>query len=189
MNAASISILALAMSTDAFAAAIGKGSVLAKPRWSEALKIGLIFGVIEAITPAVGWALGSAAAGYVEAWDHWIAFVLLLVLGGRMVLGAIRTAGNSEMSKPASQSFWLLAATGFATSIDAMAVGVGLAFLDVNIVTVALAIGFATFVMVTIGVMLGRVLGSITGRWAEAVGGVVLIVIGSLILYEHLAAV
>ncbi len=76
---------------------------------------------------------------------------------------------------------WLLVATGFANSIDAMAVGVGLAFLDVSIATVALAIGFATFAMVTLGVMVGRVLGNIAGRWAEAIGGVLLIGIGSII--------
>lgn len=189
MNAASITLLALAMSTDAFAAAIGKGSALVKPRWSEAVRTGLIFGVIEAITPLVGWALGYAAADYVESWDHWIAFVLLLVLGLRMVRGAFQHTDAPEISKPARHGFWLLVATGFATSIDAMAVGVGLAFLDVNITVVALSIGFATFAMVTLGVMVGRLLGHVTGRWAEAVGGLVLIAIGSLILYEHLSAV
>ena len=189
MNAASVTLLALAMSTDAFAAAIGKGSALVKPRWSEAVRTGLIFGVIEAITPLVGWALGYAAADYVKSWDHWIAFVLLLVLGLRMVVGAFQNADAPEMSKPARHGFWLLVATGFATSIDAMAVGVGLAFLDVNITVVALSIGFATFAMVTLGVMVGRLLGHITGRWAEAVGGLVLIAIGSLILYEHLSVV
>ncbi|MEO7115847.1 MAG: manganese efflux pump, partial [Caldimonas sp.] len=82
--------------------------------------------------------------------------------------------------------FWILAATGFATSIDAMAVGVGLAFVDIGIVPIAAAIGCATFVMVTIGVMVGRRLGSLAGRWAEVLGGLVLIAIGSGILYEHL---
>lgn len=189
MNAASILLLAFAMSTDAFAAAVGKGSALLKPRWSEALRTGAIFGVIEALTPLAGWALGYAASDYVKAWDHWIAFVLLLVLGGRMLLGALKAADAEEEAKPARHGFWLLVATGFATSIDAMAVGVGLAFLDVSITTVALAIGFATFAMVTLGVMVGRLLGSIAGRWAEAVGGVLLIGIGSVILYEHLSAI
>ena len=189
MNAASILLLAFAMSTDAFAAAVGKGSALLKPRWSEALRTGAIFGVIEAITPLVGWALGYAASDYVKAWDHWIAFVLLLVLGGRMLIGAIKVPDGEEPSKPARHGFWLLVATGFATSIDAMDVGVGLAFLDVSIATVALAIGFATFAMVTLGVMVGRVLGNIAGRWAEAIGGVLLISIGSIILYEHLVAI
>lgn len=190
MNAASILLLAFAMSTDAFAAAVGKGSALVKPRWSEALRTGAIFGVIEALTPIVGWALGYAASDYVKAWDHWIAFTLLMVLGGRMLLGALKASDDgAEMSKPARHGFWLLVATGFATSIDAMAVGVGLAFLDVSIATVAIAIGFATFLMVTLGVMVGRLLGNIAGRWAEALGGVLLMGIGALILYEHLSAV
>lgn len=187
MNLASTALLALAMSTDAFAAAVGKGSALQKPRWSEALRTGAIFGVIEALTPIAGWALGYAASGYVKEWDHWIAFTLLTVLGLRMVYAAFQ-APDAESEKPARHGFWLLAVTGFATSIDAMAVGVGLAFLDVGILPVAAAIGLATFAMVTIGVMVGRVLGSIAGRWAEAVGGVLLIGIGSVILYEHLTA-
>ncbi len=189
MNFIAVVLLALAMSTDAFAAAVGKGTALQNPRWSEALRTGLIFGVIEAITPIVGWALGRAAADYVRQWDHWIAFVLLLLLGSRMIVAAVRTSGEPEAEKPTSHGFWVLATTGFATSIDAMAVGVGLAFLDVDIFPIAAAIGFATFVMVTVGVMVGRLLGKIAGRWAEAVGGVVLIGIGSAILFAHLHAV
>lgn len=81
MNPLSIALLALAMSADAFAAAIAKGAALARPSWREALRTGLIFGSIEAITPLVGWALGSAAAPYVAAWDHWIAFAVLGLLG------------------------------------------------------------------------------------------------------------
>ena len=188
MNFASTAALALAMSTDAFAAAVGKGTALQKPRWSEALRTGLIFGVIEAITPLIGWALGYAAADYVKVWDHWIAFTLLGMLGIRMIWAALRKPDENEVEKPSRHGFWLLAVTGFATSIDAMAVGVGLAFLDVNILPVAAAIGFATFAMVTLGVMVGRMLGNIAGRWAEAVGGVLLIGIGSAVLYEHLTA-
>ncbi|WP_326544099.1 manganese efflux pump MntP [Pseudorhodoferax sp.] len=188
MNLASTALLAMAMSTDAFAAAVGKGTALQKPRWSEALRTGAIFGVIEALTPLAGWALGLAASSYVKAWDHWIAFVLLGVLGLRMLAGALRTPEANAQEKPARHGFWLLAITGFATSIDAMAVGVGLAFLDVDIVPVAAAIGLATFAMVTVGVMVGRLLGNIAGRWAEAIGGVLLIGIGSVILYEHLTA-
>lgn len=189
MNFASTALLALAMSTDAFAAAVGKGTALKKPKWSEALRTGAIFGVIEAITPLIGWGLGLAAADYVKTWDHWIAFVPLLVLGGRMVWAAAQKPDEVEAEKPSRHGFWLLAVTGFATSIDAMAVGVGLAFLNVSILPVAAAIGLATFVMVAIGVMVGRVLGNVVGRWAEAIGGLLLIGIGSVILYEHLTAI
>lgn len=185
MNSASIAALALAMSTDAFAAAVGKGAALQRVQFKEALRTGLIFGVIECLTPLIGWALGTVAAPYVSAWDHWIAFVLLVVLGLKMVREGL-SAPEAEEAKPESHSFWLLAITGFATSIDAMAVGVGLAFIDANIWVIASAIGLATLKMGTIGVMVGRGIGTVVGKRAELLGGAVLIVIGSLILYEHL---
>lgn len=188
MSPLAVFFLALAMSTDAFAAAVGKGTALQRPRWSEALRTGAIFGAIEALTPLIGWGLGYAAADYVKAWDHWIAFVLLGVLGLRMIVSAYR-GGHDDVEKPTRHAFWVLALTGFATSIDAMAVGVGLALLDVSILPIAAAIGCATFVMVTLGVMVGRVLGNIAGRWAEAIGGGLLIVIGSAIFYQHLVEV
>jgi manganese efflux pump family protein len=185
MNLASTIFLAFAMSTDAFAAAVGKGATLHKPRIAEALKTGLIFGVIEAITPLVGWALGKAAAQYVTAWDHWIAFGLLGLLGARMIREGLSRAQQAE-EKPNSHSFWILALTGFATSIDAMAVGAGLAFIDVDIFSTAATIGFATMLMVTIGVMVGRLVGATIGKRAEIIGGVILIGVGSVILAEHL---
>lgn len=175
------------MSTDAFAAAIGKGSSLHKPRLSEALRTGLIFGVIEAITPIIGWLIGQAATRWVAEWDHWIAFTLLLILGLHMIYNGLKHE-DEEQEKPGQHSFLILAVTAFATSIDALAVGVGLAFVDVNIWVAAAAIGLATMTMVTIGVMLGRVLGAVVGKRAEMVGGVVLMIVGATILYEHLAA-
>jgi putative Mn2+ efflux pump MntP len=159
MNFASIAALAFAMSTDAFAAAVGKGAALQRAQLKEALRTGLIFGVIECLTPIVGWAIGTVAAPYVSAWDHWIAFVLLLILGVKMI--------REGLSAPE-------------------AVGVGLAFIDANIWVVAAAIGLATFTMVSIGVMVGRGIGAVVGKRAELLGGLVLIIIGSLILYEHL---
>jgi manganese efflux pump family protein len=185
MNIVSTLLLAFAMSTDAFAAAVGKGATLHKPRIREALRTGLIFGVIEALTPLVGWALGRAAAPFVASWDHWIAFGLLGILGLRMIRAGLRTPEEGDV-KPSSHSFWLLALTGFATSIDAMAVGVGLAFIDVNILSTAATIGVATMVMVTLGVMVGRFLGVVVGQKAEIVGGVILVGIGGAILAEHL---
>ena len=187
MNFAAVALLALAMSADAFAAAVGKGASLHKPRISEAIRIGAIFGVIEAITPVIGWALGLAAAHYVVAFDHWIAFAILSALGVRMIYTSL-AKGEQADTKPTRHTFWVLVATGVGTSIDAMAVGVGLAFLDVNIIRVAAVIGFTTFVMVTLGVMLGRVLGTIAGKRAEMAGGLILILIGSMILIEHLRA-
>lgn len=190
MSPFSILLIGLAMSTDAFAAAIGKGVAMGRPRLSDALRTGLIFGVIEAITPILGWLLGKAASVYVQAWDHWIAFALLLGLGLHMIANGLGKE-DAEPDAPAAgngnaRSFWLLALTGLATSIDAAAIGVGLAFLEVHIGIVALVIGLCTFVMVTIGVLLGSKLGEMAGKRAEVLGGIVLIVIGAGILYEHL---
>ncbi|QKZ03720.1 manganese efflux pump MntP [Pseudomonas eucalypticola] len=187
MNPVALVFLALAMSTDAFAAAIGKGSSLHKPRFIEALRTGLIFGVIEAITPMIGWAIGHAATRWVENWDHWIAFTLLVALGLHMIWNGVKHEAEEE-EKPQQHSFMILAVTAVATSIDALAVGVGLAFVNVNILVAAAAIGLATMTMVTLGVMLGRVLGHLVGKRAEIVGGVVLMLVGATILYEHLSA-
>ncbi|WP_426209475.1 manganese efflux pump MntP [Massilia sp. TWP1-3-3] len=184
MNFAATAALSLAMSTDAFAAAVCKGAALHKPQWREALRTGLIFGVIEGLTPIVGWLVGRVAAPYVAAWDHWIAFVLLSAIGAMMIRAGLSDDAPEE-EKPQSHSFWLLALTGFATSIDAMVVGVGLAIMGADIMLTALAIGVSTFIMVTMGVMLGRVLGLIAGKRAELAGGLILIGIGCLILYEH----
>lgn len=192
MNPASIVLLALAMSTDAFAAAVGKGAALHRPRFAEALRTGVIFGCIEGATPVLGWLAGAAAANYVAAWDHWIAFVVLGALGGRMIHAGLSSPqpqdGDDEpAARPGRHSFWSLAVTGFATSIDALAVGAGLAFVDVDIVPVAAAIGVATTLMVTTGVLLGRAFGVLLGRRAEIAGGIVLIGIGALILHQHLS--
>ena len=190
MHPISIFLLGIAMSSDAFAAAVGKGAAMHKPRFPEALRAGVIFGSIEGLTPVIGWLLGLAAAKYITAWDHWIAFTVLGLLGLHMIYIGLKPESEHGATGATQRkdSFWSLAATGLATSIDAMAVGVGLAFLDVNIAVVALVIGLTTLVMVTLGIMLGRVLGSLAGKRAEIVGGLMLIGIGAAILYEHLSA-
>ncbi len=184
MNLAATAALSLAMSTDAFAAAVGKGAALHRPQWREALRTGLIFGVIEGLTPIAGWLAGRVAAPYVAAWDHWIAFILLGVIGLMMIKASL-SDDAPEQEKPGSHGFWVLAVTGFATSIDALVVGAGLGVMGADILLTALAIGVTTCVMVTAGVMLGRVLGVIAGKRAELVGGLILIAIGTLILLEH----
>jgi len=187
VNILAIIFLAFSMSADAFAAALGKGTRLDRPGWREALRTGAIFGGIEAITPVIGWGVGRAASRYIEAFDHWIAFGLLLAIGGKMIWDAVRRHEDEE--KSSSHSFLALAVTALGTSIDALAVGVTLALVDANIIVNALAIGGATFTMTTIGVMAGRVLGEKFGRYAEAAGGLILIGIGCKILIEHTMAI
>ncbi|WP_426688525.1 manganese efflux pump MntP family protein [Rhodanobacter ginsengiterrae] len=188
MNPVSILLLGFAMSTDAFAAAIGKGAAMDRPRLVQALRAGLIFGVIEAITPVLGWLLGKGASRYIEAWDHWVAFGLLLVLGLHMIWNGVKPETDEPVDAAKKHGFLGLAITGLSTSIDALAVGVGLAFVDIPIAVVAVVIGLCTFSMVTLGIMLGRVLGAMVGRRAEVIGGVILIGVGAAILYEHLSA-
>ncbi|WCG84702.1 manganese efflux pump MntP [Pectobacterium sp. A5351] len=186
MNMSATLILAFGMSMDAFAASIGKGAVLHNPRFRDAIRTGLIFGVIEAITPLIGWALGFFASQYILEWDHWVAFTLLVILGGRMVIEGLKGSDDCRCEKVKNHSLALLICTAVATSLDAMAIGVGLAFLQVNIFHTAMVIGFATMLMVTIGMMIGRYIGPILGKKAEVIGGLVLIGIGCNILYEHL---
>jgi len=204
MSTYALVLIAFAMSADAFAASIARGVQLKSPRILNALKTGLIFGVIEGLTPIIGWAIGSAGSAYVQELDHWIAFVLLVGLGLHLIFVSVKQ--NDASSIPAAvgpnntdslarpddpskgKALAVTALTAIGTSIDAMAVGVSFAFLEVNIFFAALLIGLATAFMVTIGSLLGRSLGALVGKSAEALGGIALIVIGSWILYSHLSA-
>lgn len=189
MSIISLILLAFSMSADAFAAAIAKGAAVKQPTVKQIMQTALVFGIIETITPMVGWSLGVVAAPYIEAYDHWIAFVLLGGLGAKMIYEGLSDDDDEETDmQPEStkKGLILLMITAFATSIDSMIVGVGLAFLDVNIWLTALAIGSATTLMAGIGMKLGNVLGNVAGKRAEIAGGFVLIGIGTLILVEHL---
>ena len=186
MSPISIAVLAVGMSVDTLLASVGRGAASTRPRFVEALRTGAIFGVVETITPLIGWSAGLAASQYVAAVDHWIAFILLAMVGGRMVLHSLKPA-EERAEGIHGNSLWALIATAIGTSIDAMAVGVSLAFLDVNIFVVALAIGVATFLMSTGGMRAGNLLGARFGRWAERVGGMALVCLGTSILFNHLS--
>lgn len=182
--------LGLSLSVDAFAAAISKGADGNSTRWRDALRIGVIFGFFEAITPAVGWAIGLVLSAWIAEVDHWVAFFLLGGVGLHMLWQASKPAALANDADLSDTRHGLLglAATALATSIDATAVGVSLAFLDINIVTACLVIGGITTVVATVGVLIGKHVGRFLGRYAEVVGGLTLIAIGSVILYTHLTA-
>lgn len=184
MSPISILVLSLSMSADAFAAAVGRGASH-RPTFPTAVRNGLVFGVIEGITPLIGWALGIAAAGFVEQIDHWIAFGLLGAVGGKMLWEAFQPAEEGDEAKAAKRGLVALVAVAIGTSIDAAAVGVGLAFIGANILIIAAAIGATTFVMTTIGMLIGKAVGVRFGKAAEFVAGVALIGLGTMILLEH----
>ena len=190
MSPLAILILSLSMSADAFAAAIAKGAQQ-RPSFSQALRSGLIFGVIEAITPLIGFALGIIAAGLVEAIDHWIAFGLLGAVGAKMVWEALKADKDEEpdtpMPRTAKKAGTLaIVATAIGTSIDAGAIGVSLAFLGENIWIIAAAIGLTTFILATVGLLIGKAVGTRLGKIVELIGGLALIALGCKILFEHL---
>lgn len=185
MTPISIAVLSLSMSADAFAASVGRGAVH-RPPFATAVRNGLVFGVIEAITPLIGWALGLFAAGFVEQVDHWIAFGLLGAVGAKMLWEACQPADEDGAGRVVRTGVLALVATAIGTSIDAAAVGVGLAFIGANIWIIALSIGCTTFVATTIGMLIGKAVGVRFGKIAEFVGGVALILIGVGILAEHL---
>jgi putative Mn2+ efflux pump MntP len=186
MSPFAIVALSLSMSADAFAASISRGAAT-KPNLKGALLGALVFGSIETVTPLVGWAIGLAAAGFVGAVDHWIAFTLLGIVGGKMIWEALRREPDEDAPQPAAgRGFMILAVTALGTSIDAAAVGVSLALVGANILVIAFSIGLATFTMTAIGLMIGRAAGHRLGSIVEIVGGAVLIGIGTLILVEHL---
>lgn len=187
MSPIAILILAFSMSADAFAAAIARGAAT-RPTPLQALRGALVFGGVEAVTPLIGWAIGLAASAYVAAIDHWIAFILLAGVGAHMIRAALSDDGEDavEEATPGKGGALALVLTALGTSIDAGAVGVSLALVGVNILVVAASIGAATFVMTAIGLSIGRMAGHRLGASVEILGGIALIVIGTIILGEHL---
>ena len=189
MNLLTTILLALGMSVDAFAAALARGAGSLHYTWRQTVKTALIFGIVETITPLIGWLAGSMAQKFIAKYDHWLAFGLLLALGLKMIWGALHDDDDEAAAADKNRTdttLLLTVITAIATSIDSMVVGVGLAFLDANIWLTALAIGTSTTIMAAIGLRLGRLLGQKIGSRAEMAGGVVLIGIGTFILLEHL---
>lgn len=182
--------LGASLSVDAFAAALGKGAAESNNKWRDAMRVGVVFGFFEALTPAIGWLLGYLVNDWIADWDHWVAFVLLLGIGAHMVRQSFSEDAAEAVTAPSDGNldYLRLSLTAIATSIDAAAVGVTLALMDVNLWLACLVIGGTTTIVATTGVMLGGRVGPYLGRWAGVLGGVVLTVIGTSILYQHLSA-
>ncbi len=179
-------LIALALSMDAFAVAICKGLSVKKVGAKHILTVGIYFGGFQALMPLIGFLLGFKFERFIVSIDHWIAFVLLAVIGGGMIREAI--AGGEDEAND-SFSFKTMLPLALATSIDALAVGISFAFLGVDIVAAAVLIGVTTFVLSGAGIVVGNVFGAKYKSKAELAGGIVLILIGLKILLEHLEVV
>ena len=190
MDLLTLLTLAVGLAMDAFAVSICKGLAMREKVLKKGIIVGLWFGGFQALMPFLGWALGIRFQKYITSVDHWIAFFLLLFIGGKMVIEAVRDKDVQEIGAkdlPLDHKEMLLLAV--ATSIDALAVGITFAFLNVSIMEACLIIGCTTFVLSVIGVVVGNFFGTRYKRKAEIAGGVILILIGLKILLEHLGII
>lgn len=175
-------LLAVGLSMDAFAVSVCKGLSVKKLKPRHVLLAGLYFGGFQALMPVIGYFAGSCFSDLIASYDHWVVFVLLVLIGGNMIKESF---GNEEtLNDSFSVRNMLLLAV--ATSIDALAVGVSFAFLQVNIIYAAGFIGIITFVLSAAGIKIGNVFGSRYKSRAELAGGIILILIGLKVLLEHL---
>ena len=181
-------LLGIGLAMDAFAVSVCKGLGMRRLNKKQTLIIGLYFGGLQALMPLIGWLLGSQFQKYITSIDHWIAFILLSFIGGKMMIEAIREWNEEEtvdvMDAPLDHKNMLVLAV--ATSIDALAVGITFAFLDTPIIEAITIIGITTMIISIIGVVVGNFFGSRYKSKAEFIGGLILVLLGLKILLEHL---
>lgn len=186
MGIIEIILLAIGLSMDAFAVAICKGLAMEKVSIKKVAIVGAWFGGFQALMPLIGFLLGVSFKDYIVAIDHWISFVLLGLIGFNMIKESLSKDEDEENS---SLAFKLMLVLAVATSIDALAVGVTFAFLQVNVVLAVIIIGVTTFILSSIGVKIGNVFGARYKSKAEFAGGLILILLGVKILLEHLGVI
>jgi len=186
MSFADLILIAVGLSMDAFAVAVCAGLSLPKVTAQKALVVGLYFGAFQAIMPFAGYMLAARFYGYINAFGHWIAFALLCIIGGKMIAGSFQKDSKSEKSKIPGISLrpGSMIPLAIATSIDALAVGVSFAFLEVDIIHAVSYIGIITLFLSMAGVKIGNVFGLKFRSKAELAGGVILVFIGLRILLE-----
>lgn len=183
MSVPELFILAVGLSMDAFAVSVCKGLSMQKMRLKNALTVGIYFGGFQALMPAIGYFLGAYFQNAIAAYDHWIAFILLGIIGGNMIRESLNQEEESCDASIAMKDMLVLA---IATSIDALAVGVTFAFLQVHLLSAVSIIGTTTLVLSVIGVKVGTVFGCLYKSKAELAGGVILVLMGIKILMEHI---
>ena len=193
MNFIALIFTAFALSMDAFAVSITKGMTIKNLKKSTALKMALTFGVFQGAMPLLGWALGISFESYIKSIDHWIAFILLGFIGFNMIKGffddrkeenasELEFSATTDVDDLSNKEIIMLAV---ATSIDALAVGISFAFLNVSIIPAASIICIITFLVCVVGVFVGNKVDDIFNGYAELLGGVILILIGFNIFNEH----
>lgn len=186
MGIISIFLIGIGLAMDAFAVAVCKGLSMKKLEWKKAIIIALYFGIFQGGMPVIGYFLGTSFETLVTKIDHWIAFVLLVIIGANMIKEAFGCDCEESNDKVDFKTMVVLA---IATSIDALAIGITFAFLKTNITLAAIVIGITTFILSILGVKMGNKFGNKYQKNAEIFGGIVLILIGAKILIEHLGII
>lgn len=184
MSFITVFFIGVALSMDAFAVSISSGVTICKMHLRRALRIAAFFGAFQAFMPIAGWSIGRFAADFIVAYDHWVAFALLALIGGKMTWDAIVNKEKDE-ERTDPLNIYILLTLAFATSIDAAAVGVSLSFIKVDIIQPAVIIGIITFIISLAGTFIGCKCGDRFGSKVEIIGGLVLIGIGIKIVIEH----
>lgn len=179
-----IIVLAMGLSVDSFAVSVTSGLSLPKIRFFQAVKLAFLLALFQAVMPVIGWLLENSIRNYIEPVDHWIAFGLLSLIGGKMIIENFRK--KEEKSSLDPMIFKVAVVLAFATSIDAMAVGFSMAMIMTRITPAVIIIGSITFIASMLGILIGKKTGSKVAKYAEIIGGLILILIGIRILLEHL---
>jgi putative Mn2+ efflux pump MntP len=183
MSLISLFLLALALAADSFAASVAKGAQLFRPTIWQALLVAMLFGGVQVMMPLIGWQVGIELQPVIESIDHWLAFGILIAVGGKMIVDGVRDKEDGIAANAFTIPALLL--TAVATSIDALVVGFGFGFLNVSVLAALLLIGGVTFFTSFGGVFLGKRLSAHVGEYAEIGAGLVLIALGSKILLDH----
>lgn len=189
MSLIAILLMSIALSMDAFAVSVTKGMTIKHINTKLALKIAFFFGIFQGGMPLVGWLLGISLESYIKAFDHWIALILLSLLGFKMIYESMNN--KNEISNELAIDIDLdiktkdLIILSIATSIDALAVGISFAFLNINIIPIIITISIITFIVCFIGILIGKKIGPILKNYSEIIGGIILILIGINIFNEH----
>lgn len=184
MDFITILFLALGLSMDSFAVSVTSGLMIKKVKLAGFLKFCFVLALFQAMMPVIGWLLGKELKVYIESSDHWVAFILLLLIGGKMIWEGTKKAEKRKKFDPLNNI--ILLGLGLATSIDALVVGLSFGFLDIRIIYPILIIGITTFVVTVFGFFLGGKLHKGINLRIEIIGGLVLIGIGIKILIQHL---
>jgi len=186
MGVLELLLLSIGLAMDAFAVSVCKGISMKKMNWKKAIIIGLYFGGFQALMPTIGYFLGAAFQSLITSIDHWIAFILLGIIGGGMIKESF---GDDEENRNDDVSFKTMIVLAIATSIDALAIGITFAFLNVNLVLAISLIGIITFILSVFGTKIGNRFGDKYEKKAEFLGGVILVLLGIKILLEHLGVI